>query len=183
MSPSLRRWFCVLSASVRGRISELMLSKGARIARPRSPSPAGFDRPVPLRHKRRTEGCTLPREGRGISSLSSIMDVPAFWSPLVARAMVSRGYIRDVSRVLSSRRSDDTNRRTFQSRCYGRMHSGTERRVHLAVTWFSVCCAFDFGHATELVIVTHHTMIVRPQAKRRQSIPVVKCVILTERGA
>jgi len=61
------------------------------------------------------------------------------------------------------------------------MHSGTERRVHLEVTWFSVCRAFDFRYATELVIVTHHTVIVRPQAKRRQSIPVRKCVILIER--
>jgi len=34
------------------------------------------------------------------------------------------------------------------------MHSGAERRVHVEVTWFSVCCAFDFGYATELVIVT-----------------------------
>src|SRR6516162_320222 len=105
------------------------------------------------------------------------------WSPLVARAMVSRGYVRDVSRVLSSRRSDDTNRGTFQSRCYGRAHPRTECVVHLEVTWFSVCRAFDFRYATELVIVTHHTMIVRPQAKRRQSIPVRKSVILTERCA
>jgi len=36
------RWFCVLSGSVRGRISELMLNKGDRIACPRSPSPAGL---------------------------------------------------------------------------------------------------------------------------------------------
>src|SRR5215472_18013299 len=85
--------------------------------------------------------------------------------------MVSCSYIRDVSRVLSSRRSDHTNRGTFQSRCYGRAHPGTECVVHLEVTWFSVCCAFDFGYASELVIVTHHTMIVRPQAKRRQSRP------------
>src|SRR6516165_4858279 len=48
------------------------------------------------------------------------------------------------------------------------MHSGTECRVHLEVTWFSVCRAFDFRYATELVIVTHHTMIVRPSRKRRQ---------------
>jgi hypothetical protein len=48
------------------------------------------------------------------------------------------------------------------------MHSSTECRVHLEVTWFSVRCAFDFRYATELGIVTHHTMIVRPQAKRRQ---------------
>jgi hypothetical protein len=74
------------------------------------------------------------------------------------------------------------------------MHSGTERRVHLEVTWFSVCRAFDFRYATELVIVIHQlfvlastrreapksrrafhegeqrfaSIIVRPQAKRRQ---------------
>ena len=39
---SSRRWVCALSVSVRGRIGELMLSKGARIACPRSPSPAGL---------------------------------------------------------------------------------------------------------------------------------------------
>jgi hypothetical protein len=33
ISPSSRCWVCVLSGSVRGRISELMLSKGARIFR------------------------------------------------------------------------------------------------------------------------------------------------------
>ena len=32
--------------------------------------------------------------------------------------------------VLSSRRSDDTNRRTFQSRCYGRAHTGAECVIH-----------------------------------------------------
>ena len=36
------RWLCALSVSVRGRISELMLNKGDRIACPRSPSPAGL---------------------------------------------------------------------------------------------------------------------------------------------
>jgi len=56
---------------------------------------------------------------------------------------------------LSSRRGDDANRRAFQSRRYGRIHSSTERGVHVEVTWFSVCCAFDFRYATELVIVTH----------------------------
>src|SRR5262249_12036072 len=80
------------------------------------------------------------------------------WSPLVSRPMVSRGYVRDVSWVLSSGRSDDTNRRAFQSHCYGRAHPGTECVVHLEVTWFSVCCAFDFRYATGLVIVAHHTM-------------------------
>ena len=33
MSLSSRRWFCALLGSVRGRISELMLTKGARISR------------------------------------------------------------------------------------------------------------------------------------------------------
>src|SRR5215831_18326187 len=42
MSRYSRRWFCALSVSARGRIGELMLSKGARIACPRSPSPAGL---------------------------------------------------------------------------------------------------------------------------------------------
>jgi hypothetical protein len=32
MLPFLRRWLCALSGSVRGRISELMLSKGATSA-------------------------------------------------------------------------------------------------------------------------------------------------------
>jgi hypothetical protein len=40
------------------------------------------------------------------------------------------------------------------------MHSGRERRVHLEVTWFSVCCAFDFRYATELVIVTHELFVL-----------------------
>src|SRR5262249_61291616 len=45
--------------------------------------------------------------------------------------------------------------RVSLSRRYGRIHSSTERGVHVEVTWFSVCCAFDFRYATELVIVTH----------------------------
>src|SRR6516165_7091271 len=101
----------------------------------------------------------LPRGGRW----KSLLHHPSFtsvWSPLVARAIVFRGYVRDVSRVLSSRRSDNTNRGTFQSRCYGRAHPGTECVVHLEVTWFSVCCAFDFRYATELVIVTHQLFVL-----------------------
>jgi hypothetical protein len=43
---SLRRWVSALSRSVRGRISELMLSEGARIACQRSPSPTGFPAPI-----------------------------------------------------------------------------------------------------------------------------------------
>jgi len=53
---SSRRWVCVLSGSVHGRIGELMLSKGARIARPRPPSPAGLccqaEAPRRLSHSR-----------------------------------------------------------------------------------------------------------------------------------
>src|SRR6516165_2042305 len=93
------------------------------------------------------------------------------WSPLVARAMVSRGYVRDVFRVLSSRQSDDTNRGTFQSRCYGRAHPGTECVVHLEVTWFSVCCAFDFRYATELVIVTHQLLSPHQPGTTRKASP------------
>jgi len=66
--------------------------------------------------------------------------------------MVSRSYLRDVSRVLGSRRSDDTNRGTFQSRCYGRMHSGTECLVHVEMGGFSVSYAFDFCYAMEFVV-------------------------------
>src|SRR5262249_62056262 len=62
---------------------------------------------------------------------------------------------RDFSRFLGPGRRDAASGRASQSRRYGRMHSGRERRVHLEVTWFSVCCAFDFRYATELVIVTH----------------------------
>jgi hypothetical protein len=36
------------------------------------------------------------------------------------------------------------------------MHSGTERLVHFEETWSSVCCAFNFRYATELIIVTDH---------------------------
>jgi hypothetical protein len=39
------------------------------------------------------------------------------------------------------------------------MHSGTERRVHFEETWSSVCCAFDFRYATELVVVTHQLFV------------------------
>jgi hypothetical protein len=50
------------------------------------------------------------------------------------------------------------------------MHSGRERRVHLEVTWFSVCCAFDFRYATELVIVTHE-LFVLASARREVTNP------------
>ena len=36
----------------------------------------------------------------------------------------------DVFRLFGSRRGDDTNRRTFQPRCYGRAHAGTECLVN-----------------------------------------------------
>jgi hypothetical protein len=39
-------------------------------------------------------------------------------------------------------------------------------------TWFSVCCAFDFGYATELVIVPHqlatHQLVVLASARYDQ---------------
>jgi hypothetical protein len=58
-------------------------------------------------------GCALhERAGKSLPSITHHGCIRV-WSPLVARAMVSRGYIRDVSRLLSSRRSDDTNRRAF----------------------------------------------------------------------
>jgi hypothetical protein len=44
-------------------------------------------------------------------------------------------------------------------RCYGCAYAGAECVVHLEVTWFSVCCAFDFRYATELVIVTHELFV------------------------
>jgi hypothetical protein len=65
-------------------------------------------------------------------------------SPLVARAMISRSLVRDVSRVFCSRRGDDASRRAFQPRCCGRMHAATERRVHVKVTGLAVSYAFDF---------------------------------------
>jgi hypothetical protein len=46
--------------------------------------------------------------------------------------------------ISGSRRGDDTNRRAFQPRCYGRMQAGTERRVHVKVTGLAVSYAFDF---------------------------------------
>jgi hypothetical protein len=36
--------------------------------------------------------------------------------------------------ISGSRRGDDANRRIFQSRCYGRAHTDTERLVHVKVT-------------------------------------------------
>ena len=50
----------------------------------------------------------------------------AFWSPLVARAVVSRGQARHVFWVFGPGYGDHANRRTFQPRRDGRMHSGTE---------------------------------------------------------
>src|SRR5262249_43082682 len=85
--------------------------------------------------------------------------------------MVSRSYLRDVSRFLSSRRSDHTNRRTFQSHCYGRMQSGTERRVHFEVTWSSVCCAFNLRYTTEFVIVTHQLFVLNQPGTIRKASP------------
>jgi hypothetical protein len=58
--------------------------------------------------------------------------------------MISRSLVRDVSRVFDSRRGDDASGRALQPRCYGRMHAGTERRVHVKVTGLAVSYAFDF---------------------------------------
>src|SRR5262249_39790539 len=52
------------------------------------------------------------------------------------------------------------------------MHSGTERRVHVEVTWFSVCCAFDFSYATELVIVTHQLFVLTSARYDQKSLTV-----------
>jgi hypothetical protein len=51
------------------------------------------------------------------------------------------------------------------------MHSGGERRVHLEVTWFSVCCAFDFRYAMELVIVTHQLFVLAFDSPGSPKIP------------
>ena len=40
----------------------------------------------------------------------------------------------DVFGLLRSGRRDDADRRTFQPRCYGPAHTGTERLVHGKVT-------------------------------------------------
>jgi len=54
---------------------------------------------------------------------------------MVGRAPVLSCFaIRDVLGVLGSRRCDHANRRIFQSRFYGLMHSGAERPVHINVT-------------------------------------------------
>ena len=44
------------------------------------------------------------------------------------------GLCWDVSGIFSSGRRDDTNRRTFEPRCYGHTHAGTECLVHVEVT-------------------------------------------------
>jgi len=69
--------------------------------------------------------------------------------------MISLSLIRDVSRVFRSRRRDDASRRAFQPRCYGRIHAGTERLVHVEVTGFAVSCPFDFRYAVDFVVVAH----------------------------
>ena len=53
---------------------------------------------------------------------------------IAQRGRERRKLRRDVFGVLSSRRGDDTNRRIFQSRRYGRAHTATERLVHVPVT-------------------------------------------------
>ena len=54
--------------------------------------------------------------------------------------------------VFCSRRSGDASRSAFQPRCYGGVHTGAERRVHLGVTGFSAGCAFDFRKALDFVV-------------------------------
>src|SRR5262249_34920022 len=68
--------------------------------------------------------------------------------------------VPDAHEVFCTGRSDDSHGRLFYPRRYSRMHSGTERRVHIEVTWFSVCCAFDFSYATVLVIITHQLFVL-----------------------
>ena len=50
------------------------------------------------------------------------------------------------------------------------MHSGTERHIHVEVTWFPGRCAFDFRYATELVIVTHE-LFALASARREATNP------------
>ena len=69
--------------------------------------------------------------------------------------MISLSLIRDVSRVFRSRRGGDASRRAFQPRCYGRIHAGTESRVHVKVTGLAVSYAFDFRYALDFVVVAH----------------------------
>jgi hypothetical protein len=93
----------------------------------------------------RRDDCQVSRRWKkGSPTSTSLEGMSAFSSPLVARAMISRSLVQDVSRVFGSGRRDDTNRRAFQPRCYGRMHAGTESRVHVKVTGLAVSYAFDF---------------------------------------
>ena len=98
------------------------------------------------------EGCAWLREGREILSSTIHHGCLRIWSSPLARVMISRSLVRDVSRVFSSRRSDDASRRAFQSRRDGRMHSGTECLVHVEMGRFSVSYAFDFRYAMEFVV-------------------------------
>ena len=69
----------------------------------------------------------------------------------------------DVFGVLSSRRRDDTNRRTFQSRYYGLAHASTECLVHVHVTGVR-SVQMDF------VVVVHlyaPTQTAKPSAMRK----------------
>ncbi len=93
--------------------------------------------------------CTDDVCGSGVCRLAtSGLEKPSWCvsvlSPIVARAMTSRSLVRDVYRVFGSRRGDDAGRRAFQPRCYGRMHAGAERRVHVKITGLAVSYAFNF---------------------------------------
>ena len=59
----------------------------------------------------------------------------------------------------------------FEFPACGDMHTGTEPRVHVEVTCFSVCCAFDFRYASELVIVTHQLLSPHQPGTIRKASP------------
>ena len=59
----------------------------------------------------------------------------------------------------------------FEFPACGDMHTGTEPRVHVEVTCFSVCCAFDFRYASELVIVTHQLLSSHQPGTIRKASP------------
>jgi hypothetical protein len=60
-------------------------------------------------------------------------------------------------------RGRTASRRAFQPRCYGGMHSVTERRLHFKVTGPSVSYAFDFSYAMEFVVPHLSTFNSSPQ--------------------
>src|SRR5262249_26034315 len=99
--------------------------------------------PYPQRHDQNLETgpnyveqskkCCLCPLG-GLLGKSPLLCVPPCWAGRVI--LGDRG--GDAHGFLSPGVKNDPNRRFFNSRRYSRMHSGTERRVHVEVTWFSV---------------------------------------------